>query len=342
VNLGQQLPNLPEGPNGAASSAPPDLTQEIRRLHGLHDPRAILERHQAILRGLGFGGIPSATQNTVFTERHDQPIYQSVGPQGQNAIILPNFSRTTHQTVQFRYQTASTTGPNINVAAGANENPAGRAMAENIVRQALVNNQQRRNENAANPAGIGRFMSRVWLFIRLYFFCYVISAPGTWTRIFFVIAALLISALSDTNVPQVLHGLIVQPLQRHLERLTHMGGPGQPTENPPQNHVLGEILDYFRRAERSIVLLLASLVPGIGERQVEARNAAEAEARNAAEAEARNAAEAEARGQEGQDQPQQQPQEQPETQARMEVAQDNPNVQQLQQAPAPIPVPADW
>lgn len=336
MNLGQQIPNPPEGPNGAAPSAPPDLTQEVRRLHGLHDPRAILERHQAILQGLGFGSMPGVTQNTSFTERHDQPIYQSVGPHGQNAIILPNSPRTTHQTVHFRYQTSSTTGPNINVAAGANEDPAGRAVAENIVRQALINNQQRRNGNAANPPGIGRFMSRVWLFIRLYFFCYVISAPGTWTRIFFVIAALLVSALSETNVPQVLHGLVVQPLQRHLERLAHMGGPGQPMENPRQNHVLGEISEYFRRAERSFVLLLASLVPGIGERQVEARNAAEAEARYAAEAEAR--------GQEqGQDQAQQQqPQEQPETQARIEDAQDNQNVQQPQQAPAPIPVPADW
>lgn len=323
-------------PHPVAPSAQPALAQELRRLHGLHDPRAILERHQAILQGLGFGSGTNTTQSTVFTESNDGPLYQCVGPDGQNAIIIPESTRTTHQTVRFHYQTSSTTGPNINVAAGANPNPANRAMAENIVRQALVNNQQRQQiGNAANPPGIGRFMSRVWLFIRLYFFCYVISAPGTWTRIFFVIAALLISALSDTDVPQMLHGIIVQPLQRHLERLAHMGGPGQPADNPPQNHILGEILDYLRRAERSIVLLLASLVPGIGERQVEARNAAEAEARNAAEAEARNAAEAEAREQE------QSQQEHSEAQARVGDTQESQNSQQPQQPPAPVPVPAD-
>ncbi|KAJ5331774.1 hypothetical protein N7476_001557 [Penicillium atrosanguineum] len=339
-NLAIRAPTSSNIPNAAALSAQPDLAQELRRLHGLHDPRAILDRHQAILRGLGFGSAPGTTQSAVSTGSNDHPIYQSVGPNGQNAIIIPASPRTTHQTIRFRYQTSSTTGPNVNAAAGANPNPADRAMAENLVRQALVNNQQlRQNGNAANPAAIGRFMSRVWLFIRLYFFCYVISAPGTWTRIFFVIAALLISALSDTNVPQVLHSIIVQPLQRHLERLAHMGGPGQPANNPPQNHILGEITDYFRRAERSIVLLLASLVPGIGERQVEARNAAEAEARNAAEVEARNAAEAEAREQE---QPQQQPQEDPEAQVRVEDTQDSQNVQRPQQPPAPVPVPADW
>ncbi|KAJ6120998.1 Ubiquitin supergroup [Penicillium sp. IBT 18751x] len=336
-------PSISNIPHPVAPSAQPALAQELRRLHGLHDPRAILERHQAILQGLGFGGGPSATQSTVQTDSNDHPIYQCVGPGGQNAIIIPASTRTTHQTVQFHYQSSSSVGPEINVAAGANPNPADRAMAENIVRQALVNNQQRRQiGNAANPPGIGRFMSRVWLFIRLYFFCYVISAPGTWTRIFFVIAALLISALSDTNVPQVLHGIIVQPLQRHLESLAHMGGPGQPATNPPQNHILGEISDYFRRAERSFVLFLASLVPGIGERQVEARNAAEAEARNAAEVEARNAAEAEAREQEPAPEQQQSSQERPETQVRVEDTQDNQNIQRPQQPLAPVPVPADW
>jgi hypothetical protein len=67
-----------------------------------------------------------------------------------------------------------------------------------------------------------------------------------------------------------------------------MGGPadqstqrpnqaGENRDNPAPQGMLGEIIHFLRRAERSIVLLLASLVPGIGERQVEARNAAEAE-----------------------------------------------------------------
>jgi hypothetical protein len=199
-------------------------------------------------------------------------------------------------------------------------------VAENIVRQALINNQQRRRDENANALGIGRILSRVWLFIRLYFFCYMVSAPDTWTRIFFVTAAALICLLSDTDIPQILHGLIVQPLQRHLEGLAHMGGPGQPIRDGPRNGLSGEISDYFRRAERSIALLLASLIPGIGERQVEARNAAEAEAERARQ---------EARDREQQQQQEQEQQAQAQ-QAQTQATLDNENVEEPQQAAAPV------
>ena len=328
-----------------------------------HEPQARLEGQQSPLihRTWVFNNRPGAAQplNTAFTDRPDgpappgyrdstlrydhdtfhtsarnlgggqiqsrntpNPIYQTFGPDGHCAVAFP-----TGSTAIGPQPSVST----INVALGTNANPADRAVAENLVRQAVINNEQRRRDANANAPGIGRFMSRVWLFIRLYFFCYVISAPGTWTRIFFVIAALLISLLSDTDIPQMLYGLIVQPVQHHLEGLAHMGGPGQPTTQArgdgPRDGLLGEVSDYFRRAERSVVLLLASLIPGIGERQVEARNAAEAEAERVR--------------QEARDREQEQEQEQQQVQqARIEATQDNENVEQPQQAAAPVPAAA--
>lgn len=64
-----------------------------------------------------------------------------------------------------------------------------------------------------------------------------------------------------------------------------MDGPSQTEGNRDQpgpdgrNAFLMTVRDYLRRAERSLVLLVASLIPGVGERQIAARIAAEAAAR---------------------------------------------------------------
>jgi len=306
--------------NGSGVAQPPNTAATERREDQAHPP-GYNDHLTSLTRTRMIVGGRTQSPNTTY------PIYQTFNANGSSAVVLP--SAHLHRPVSLGG--ASSSRPNINVAFGANANPADPAMAENLVRQAVINNQ-RRQDAQANAPGIGHHLSRLWLFIRLYLFCYMISAPGSWTRILFVFGALLISLLSDTDIPQMLHGLIVQPVQRHLERLAHMGGPGQPTarDDGARNGFLGEILDYFRRTERSIVLLLASLVPGVGERQVEARNAAEAEAE-------RVRREASEREQE-QDQNQEQQQ-----QVHIETTSDTENAEQTQQAAAPMPasVPAD-
>jgi hypothetical protein len=163
-------------------------------------------------------------------------------------------------------------------------------IVENAVRHAVLDQQRRPNHPEQRP-GLARHLRRIWLFMRLYFFCYMISDPGTWTRIVFVGCALLFALISDTEIPQQLHGMVLAPIQRHLEGLVHLGEPGeqnartraqaeatQPatSDHEQDNNVAGGIQHHIRRAERSVLLFLASLVPGIGERQIEARNAAEA------------------------------------------------------------------
>ncbi|KAJ5704083.1 hypothetical protein N7493_011221 [Penicillium malachiteum] len=174
-------------------------------------------------------------------------------------------------------------GPNGPAARGQ-QNHAG--VPQNVVRQELVNQPRPRIQAVDGDAGGA--LRRIWLFIRLYFFIYMITEPGTWTRTVFVTMAVVVALAWSSDVTRQVYGMMVGPIQRHIERLALAGGPGEqpvaataengnnqpaPAENAPD-----DIWQYLWRAERSLVLLLASLVPGIGERQVQARNAAEAEA----------------------------------------------------------------
>jgi hypothetical protein len=221
-------------------------------------------------------------------------VFLATGPDGRQSLILPATSAAiiplfplTPLTPQAETIQAANTGDNhIHHGAPAAQHPG---VGQDIVRQAVIN-QQRRREVGNVP--VGQYLRRIWLFIRLYFCIYMISSSGTWARVFLVAGAVLIALLSDTEIPQQIHGMIIAPIQRHLEGLAHIGGPADPTTQTTEGQnaatapaggnaggtIHGELWSNIRRMERAIVLLLASLIPGIGERQVEARNAAEAEA----------------------------------------------------------------
>ncbi|CRL29639.1 Ubiquitin supergroup [Penicillium camemberti] len=149
------------------------------------------------------------------------------------------------------------------------------AVVQNAVRQAMLN-QQRRGNNVEH-AGLARHIRRIWLFTRLWLFCYLTSAPGTWRRYIFVSIALLVTFFSETNIPRQFATTIISPIQRHLEGLTHAGGPADRATQTRANDAAAEfnIWDQIRRAERALVFLFASLVPGLGERHVQARTAAD-------------------------------------------------------------------
>ncbi|KAJ5245415.1 hypothetical protein N7489_005511 [Penicillium chrysogenum] len=149
------------------------------------------------------------------------------------------------------------------------------AVVQNALRQAMLN-QQRRGDNVEH-AGLARHIRRIWLFTRLWLFCYLTSAPGTWRRYIFVGIALLVTFFSETNIPRQFATSIVSPIQRHLEGLTHAGGPAdRATQTGANDTAVGfNIWDQIRRVERALVFLFASLVPGIGERHVQARTAAD-------------------------------------------------------------------
>lgn len=192
-----------------------------------------------------------------------QGMYLVVDPDGHQYLLVSD------------HDEGGNAPPNIRHATRAAENLAARAaMLDDAARQLIVRSMTR----------------RLWLFLRLWLLSYMLSGYGTWTRVIFVILSALTSVIMETHIPRWLHDTVVRPIQRHLEELAHVGEPRQPATaednggNPGDHRrdpILQGIWDLLRRTERSIVLLLASLIPGIGERQVQARNAAEAEAERA-------------------------------------------------------------
>lgn len=250
------------------------MMNRVTRLYERVDQITLIQQAQRIRLGVN---------SPSYSQIEPSRIYLATHPDGRQSLILPPDTtiRTSHEVSSFQSHAAP--APEAQV----HPNAANPAAVQQAVRQILINQQQRRAPNP-NDEGLGRYVRRVWMFVRMYFFCYMISDSGTWTRIVLVTCAVLVAVLSDTDIPQQLHGAIVAPVQRHLEGLAHMGGPadqstqrpdqgGDNRGNPAPQGMFGEVFHFLRRAERSIVLLLASLVPGIGERQVEARNAAEAE-----------------------------------------------------------------
>lgn len=214
-------------------------------------------------------------------------------PDGYQALVAPptgtEYSQRTQGTVP------ASRSAHIPVTEGINQPRApmnaDTAVFQNAVRQAYQQADDR------DQIGLARHIRRIWLFVRLYFFCYMFSDSGTWERILFVTLAVIVSLLSETSVPRQLYQWTVAPVQRHLESLVHIGvdgnarpqaardrEPGHEGRNGAdraelrvdQQGAVAGVRQGLRRAERSIALFIASLVPGVGERQVEARNAVEA------------------------------------------------------------------
>ncbi|KAL2818399.1 hypothetical protein BJX63DRAFT_384246 [Aspergillus granulosus] len=220
-------------------------------------------------------------------------MYLLSSPNGYRAVVASSTVADALRPMSWTSGTTpSTTAPVPNAQPNAEA-----AVMENVVRQAVLNQRPA----ADGQLGFGRNLRRLWLFVRLYFFCVMFSPAGSWTRIIYIALAVVASILSETSVPRQMYDVILAPIQRHLEGLVHF----VPEEHlPPQTQNTERTDDEattdqqagarnrreanwtaglhrsLRRVERSAALFIASLVPGVGERHIEVRNAAEA-ARNA-------------------------------------------------------------
>lgn len=179
--------------------------------------------------------------------------------------------------------------------------PADAAQVAQVQQQQQVN-QARDLARALLPLG-----GHLWLLIRLFGFVYFFTAGAGWRRTILLglIASLVFIAQTGIFRP-VLQG-IWDPIRRHAEGLVPLAANERPragvgrTENngdgtgtQPRNRgptpqeaaerLLQErepqdvsfVRQSLRRAERAIALFVASLVPGVGERHIAAREAAEA------------------------------------------------------------------
>ncbi|KAL5338499.1 hypothetical protein BJX70DRAFT_366647 [Aspergillus crustosus] len=223
------------------------------------------------------------------------PVYLLSSPSGYQAVCS---SSNAANAVRALGPTHSQGAPPSVGGQQENVQPnADAVVMENVVRRAVLNQRP----VADGQFGLGRNLRRLWLFIRLYFFCHIFSQPGTQTRIVYVVLAVLTAILSETSIPRRIYEMVLVPVQRHLEGLVHFT-PEEHIPPRPQGTeaVTGEAVpnqgaraqtsgeagrapglrNNLRRVERSAALFIASLVPGVGERHIEVRNAAEA-ARNA-------------------------------------------------------------
>lgn len=206
----------------------------------------------------------------------------SPGGDGHGGFVRQNHlvSRSTTQravspNTALANEPGATGAPRAPQAPDQNAPNQNAAVVQNALRQ-VMHNQQRQGNNVEHD-GMARHIRRIWLFTRLWLFCYLISAPGTWRRYIFVSIALLVTFFSETDVPRQFATTIIRPLQRHLEGLTHAGGPADRATQTGANDAAAEfnVWDQIRRTERALVFLFASLVPGLGERHVQARTAAD-------------------------------------------------------------------
>lgn len=216
--------------------------------------------------------------------------YLLTSPTGEQALVAPP-SPTLYRRFPFNHAPTTTISETGRAQAAARMPPQ---PMENFVRQAVLN-QAARNNGAGT---IIRFARRLWLFIRLYFFCYMFSDPGTWSRVFLICLSVVIAFLSETDLPRRIHQAVMGPVHRQLEGFINGGQIGGQREGgardgreaataagPRGGPFGGDNQSTLRRVERLLALFFASLVPGIGERQVRAHNAAAAAAEAARNAE---------------------------------------------------------
>ncbi|OJK04517.1 hypothetical protein ASPACDRAFT_38076 [Aspergillus aculeatus ATCC 16872] len=273
--------------------------------------------HQLRLSEAGFPRLQNTSASAAIAMSAPGPasLYLLSSPYGyQGLLSSPQGAEAMQATIErLRATHPPNRTPNQDTAPVPEIPPnANAAVLENVVRRAVLNQRGLdNNPNQNGQLGFARIMLRLWQFARLYFFCYMFTEPGTWLRVFFVTLAVLFVLSSETGVDQRLYQLFVAPVQQHLEGLVHLtpnepaqaqghggqgavggGSGGGPTNGNPRTGVVGEMRHQLRRVERSVALFIASLVPGVGERQVAVRNAAEAAQRVREEEERRQREEA--------------------------------------------------
>lgn len=155
----------------------------------------------------------------------------------------------------------------------------------------------------------------LWLLVRLFGFVYFFTAGGGYRRALLLGFCAFIVFIVQTGIFRPLIQQAWEPLRRHIESLLPLANnndhrpvpqaaphlrnnnnnnnphnhqdlatnmmltPQQAAERmlqERQNRAEGLTRQYIRRAERAIALFIASLVPGVGERHIAAREAAEA------------------------------------------------------------------
>lgn len=149
----------------------------------------------------------------------------------------------------------------------------------------------------------------LWLLIRLFGFVYLFTGGGGWRRAILLGIGAFVVFIAQIGIFHPVQQAVWEPLRRHLEGLVPLAGNGRANARVApgaaaaagidgEQRALGEeslirqaaerllrerdqrnvglVRQNLRRLERAVAIFLASLVPGVGERHIAARDAAEA------------------------------------------------------------------
>lgn len=207
-------------------------------------------------------------------------------------------------TVHPQPPTAQLADPNAQQPPANNANP----------QQAQQIQQEQQNQEQANQArDLLRILlplgGHLWLFIRLFGFVYFFTAGGSYRRTILLGLCAFLVFVAQTGIFRPLLEHVWEPIRHHAASLLPIGTNEQmervlrndqvgyripPDQEPTVENAQRRLLELeqrvrgdethlrgmFRRVERAIALFIASLVPGVGERHMAARGAAEVLARH--------------------------------------------------------------
>jgi len=180
--------------------------------------------------------------------------------------------------------------------------------------------------NPGAGAAAAHLWPAIWLIVRLIAFVWFFTAGNpSWSRFFLMTGLAVVVFVVNTGVLNGVAEIVWGPIRRHIETLLPLAGPEAalvPAANAviPQQAPLAEtprrrgeldpaevaahlieqrrnqpswLVTQFRRVEHAMFLFIASLVPGVGERHIAAREAeaTAAEAERQRRIDAENAAE---------------------------------------------------
>lgn len=222
-------------------------------------------------------------------------------------LAVPSPNPVLHQTSHTPTST-QTLNPTIEPNA---QQPAAAANPPQAAQEA----QQQQQEQQANQArDLIRILlplgGHIWLLVRLFGFVYFFTAGGGHRRAILLGLCAFLVFIVQTGLFRPFLQSTWEPFRRHIENLLPLanndrellpdaavpgdnanldgqGAPrahGVPTPRQASERLLREreqrdgtiMRQYLRRAERAIALFVASLVPGVGERHIAARDAVEA------------------------------------------------------------------
>ncbi|OAL68399.1 hypothetical protein A7C99_0340 [Trichophyton rubrum] len=218
-----------------------------------------------------------ASPSTVFNRRH--AAYLLASPTRYEAVLVPAFhgrvasanltgvmSPSSHPTFQPTIQ--PTVQQNALAMAYNNLPPTATATQRPLNIPGML---VRRRRLIVRGSTLVRAIRATWLFVRLYFFCYILSDSGTWLRLFLVVLSIAWACLSEVEIPRHIRRAIFIPLEDHIHDLLPADpGPAQPhraRQNAGPNYIT-ELLQRHRTLARGIVLFFSSFIPGVSERQI--------------------------------------------------------------------------